>query len=130
MTNGDHQPALSEGTVGGSRPVNVVSIGQVPACPRCGGEGLLLARVPHHIDRPDGHRIHGKGEVVLCPSCDADHPSGGPLITFFHVHGTVDEGTVAQAADLIAAWAASVRVTSPNLELLDEEAEAWHRGDL
>lgn len=111
-------------------PIDVVSSAQPPTCPRCGAEGLLAARVPHTLDRPDGHRVHGTTVVVLCPSCDAGHPTGGPLITFFHVHGSVDDDTVTQAAELIAAWVASISIPPPDADQIDAETEAWYRGDL
>jgi hypothetical protein len=68
--------------------------------------------------------------VVLCPSCDADHPTGGPLITFVLVHGCVDDDTINQAAERIAAWVESISVPAPDVGQIDAETEAWYRGDL
>ncbi|MBO2464947.1 DUF6300 family protein [Actinomadura violacea] len=112
------------------RPIDVVSALHVPACPRCGGPGLLSARVPHDIERQDGHVIRGTTEVVLCPGCDADQPEAGALITYFHVHGAVDADTVRQAADLISAWANSIEIPPPDVDQIDAEAEAWRKGEL
>lgn len=124
MTPSGQEPPRSAG------PIDVVSSAQPPTCPRCGAEGLLAARVPHTLDRPDGRSVHGTTVVVLCPSCDVGHPAGGPLITFFHVHGSVDDNTVTQAAELIAAWVASISTPAPDVDQIDAETEAWYRGDL
>ncbi|WP_433464024.1 DUF6300 family protein [Spirillospora sp. CA-128828] len=107
-----------------------MSAAHAPACPRCGGDGLLAARVPHNIERPDGHLVRGTTQVVLCPGCDADQPAAGPLITYFHVHGQVNDDTVAQCADLIHTWVASIHIPPADIEQIDAEAEAWRSGDL
>lgn len=114
----------------GGRPIDVVSAAHVPACPKCSEDGLLSARVPHNIERPDGYIVHGTTQVVLCPRCDADQPAAGALITYFHVHGQVNDDTLTQAADLIAAWATSISIPPPDLDQIDAEAAAWRSGDL
>lgn len=110
--------------------IDVVSTTESPPCPTCGGECLLSARVRHQIERTDGHLVNGTSVVVLCPRCDADSPTAGPLITFFHVHGVIDETTVHQSADLIHAWTTSIRIPQPDIGAIDDEAEAWRRGEL
>ncbi|MEU9019267.1 DUF6300 family protein [Actinomadura sp. NPDC048394] len=114
----------------GGRPIDVVSAAHPPACPSCGESGLLSARVPHDIKRPDGHIIHGTTQVVLCQTCDASAPAAGALITYFHVHGTIDTDTIDQAADLIGAWVNSIYIPPPDIDQIDAEAEAWRRGEL
>jgi hypothetical protein len=123
MTSGHDGPRR------GDQPIDVAAA-QVPACPRCGGESLLAARVPHDIRRADGHQVRGTTQVVLCPRCDADDPAAGPLITYFNVHGHVDASTLTQCADLIHAWVDSIRIPPPNPQQIEAEAEAWYRGEL
>ncbi|GAA2626911.1 DUF6300 family protein [Actinomadura fulvescens] len=115
--------------VNGDR-VDVVAAGEAPSCTRCGGEGLLSARVPHGFERPDGHRVNGTTVVVLCPRCDAGDRAAGALITFFHVHGEVESDTVQHCADLIHAWVDSIHIPPVNVEAVEAEFDAWKRGEL
>lgn len=102
----------------------------VHECPRCGGQALLSAQVPHNLVGSDGRITQGHVIVVLCPSCDADDPRGGPLVTFFHVHGQVTADTLQEAAALIQQWAESITIPPVDMALLDQEHQAWRRGDL
>jgi len=64
------------------------------------------------------------------PACDAGKPGAAPLITYFHVHGLVDAGTVSECAALIQAWADSITIPGLDQTQLDKEIHAWERGDL
>lgn len=90
----------------------------------------MSVQVPHGWDNPDGTRQNGRLLVVLCPSCHADDPAAGPLITFFHVHAHVAAGNLYECADLITRWVASITIPSVDLEQLDAEYDAWRRGEL
>jgi hypothetical protein len=91
---------------------------------------LLSAQVPHDVTGADGRTAQGHLTVVLCPSCDAGDPRGGPLVTFFHVHGQVTAETLQEAAALIQQWAESITIPPVDMALLDQEHQAWRRGDL
>lgn len=118
------------GPDGHPQGIEVLSGDTGPCCPRCGQEGLLSARVPHGWERASGARTDGTTIVVLCPSCDAGHPQAGALITFFAVHGHITEDTLTECANLLRAWAESVRLPTLDLAVLDAEMDAWRRGDL
>jgi Family of unknown function (DUF6300) len=99
-------------------------------CPRCGGHSLMTAYVPHGWVNSDGTQTGGNLPVVLCPACDAGSAAGGPLITYFHVHGAVDHSTVIECAALIQAWADSITIPPLDQARLDAEIRAWHAGEL
>ncbi|WP_443029623.1 DUF6300 family protein [Spirillospora sp. NBC_01491] len=110
--------------------IHVVSAPQPPTCPRCGGEGLASARVPHDVSRADGHKVKGTTVVVLCPRCDAHRPAAGALITFFAVYGTVESATVDQCARLLQAWTNEIVLLPADTTAIDVEAAAWRTGEL
>jgi hypothetical protein len=110
--------------------IEVLSGATTPRCPRCGLEGLLSARVPHGWERGDRRRVNGTTIVVLCPTCDAENPEAGALITFFAVHGRITEDTLAEGANLLQQWAATIRLPTLDVAVLDAEVDAWRRGDL
>jgi hypothetical protein len=101
-----------------------------PGCPACGQQALLSAKVPHGLDNPDGTQTSGHVVVVLCATCHAADPYGGPLITYFQVHGQITAETLDEAACLIRAWADNITIPPVNLDLLEGEFQAWLRGDL
>lgn len=111
-------------------PIDVTSSAGTPNCPRCDGPGLMAARLPYGWERADGQRTNGTTTLVLCPTCDANDPHAGPLITFFHVHGEVTNATVQDAADLIMLWAENIHIPELDIVALEEEAEAWRNGNL
>jgi Family of unknown function (DUF6300) len=102
----------------------------VHECPRCGGQGLLSAQVPHEVAGLDGRITQGHVIVVLCSSCDAADLCGGPLVTFFHVHGQVTAETLQEAAALIQQWAEGITIPPVDMAMLDQEYQAWRHGDL
>ncbi|GGQ12712.1 DUF6300 family protein [Streptosporangium pseudovulgare] len=111
-----------------SRPVEVVSVVEPPVCPRCDGEGLLSALVAHGWTNARGAAVRGRVPVVLCARCDSGDPHAGPLITWFHVHGTVT-GDVAEAfTRLLDQWTGHLR--PPTLDGAALEADAWRHGEL
>ena len=90
----------------------------------------MSAQVPHGLDSPDGTRTSGHLIVVLCATCHAADPYGGPLITYFQVHGRITAETLNEAACLIRLWADNIAIPPVNMGLLEEEFQAWRRGDL
>ncbi|WP_222720298.1 DUF6300 family protein [Actinomadura sp. HBU206391] len=110
--------------------IDVINSAIVPDCPRCGGEGLLSARVPYGWERADGQRTAGSTIVVLCSECDADDQHGGPLITFFHVHERISADKLHECADLIRLWAKNLQIPELDEAALDAEIEAWRNDDL
>lgn len=82
-------------------PVQVVTDDEPAACTRCGDDGLLAVRVPR-----------GRRTVnwVLCSGCDRDQPGAAALITFFHVHGRVDDAAgLAEFSRLLQLWINELR---------------------
>ncbi|MFI9597885.1 DUF6300 family protein [Nonomuraea sp. NPDC052265] len=112
------------------RRIEVVTSAEPPTCPRCGGEGLLLARVPHGWVNASGARVEGRTGVVLCAGCDADAPHAAPLITWFQVHGNVEADTSDEFARLLTVWAEHVSVAPLDTDGLNAEVEQFRRGDL
>ncbi|SDU17641.1 DUF6300 family protein [Jiangella alkaliphila] len=113
----------------GERTVPLVEIGDVPPCPRCGGEGLLRAKIPRGSANADGGRVRLYLPVVLCARCDLKHPTAGALITFLHVHGSVTNTTADVFADLVCAWIASLDLAPVSDARLDADIAAWRAGD-
>ena len=112
------------------RPITVRVADDQPACPHCGTSALLAAQVPHGWDNPDGTATKGTITTLLCERCDADKPAAAALITYFHVHGQIDAGTVGEAAALIQEWVEGTTIPSADLAQLDAEVHAWRRGEL
>jgi hypothetical protein len=104
--------------------------GDLPCCPRCGQQGLLAASVPHNLGSADGTAVRGTITVVLCASCDHDDPAAGPLILYLLVHEHITTGTLRECAALVQRWADSLTVPAVDLDKLEEEIAAWHRGEL
>lgn len=50
------------------------------SCSRCGGEGLLSARIPSRWRNAQDAVMGGLRVIVLCSSCDARDPAGGALV--------------------------------------------------
>jgi hypothetical protein len=103
---------------------------ELSPCPRCGGEGLLSARVPHGWYNNRGTAVRGTAEVILCPRCDASDPLAGPLVLFFAVHGQVTDETTGEFAALLRRWASKAQVPATDQAALEGERQAWHRGEL
>jgi hypothetical protein len=114
----------------GSRPVEVRLTGDLPCCPRCGQQGLLTADVPHGWDNADGTATHGTIPVVLCPGCDHNSPTAGPLIVYLLVHEQIIAETLHECAALIQRWADSITIPPVNAEILEAEITAWRQGEL
>lgn len=113
----------------GERTAPLVEIGDVPPCPRCGGEGLLRAKIPRGSAGASGGRVRLYLPVVLCATCDLEAPSAGALITFFQVHGSVTDANAGVFADLAGTWIASVDVEPVSEARLDADIAAWRAGD-
>ncbi len=114
----------------GSPDITLARTGEPPSCPRCGGEGLLSALVPHGWLNNRGVAVRGTRAVVLCPRCDADDPAAAPLVLFFAVHGQVASETAEEFASLLRNWASQAQAPSVDQAALDAEVQAWHRGEL
>lgn len=104
------------------RRVDLVSTIEPPACPRCGKDGLLLARVPYGWDNAAGNRVEGRSAVVLCGPCDADAPHAAPLITWFHVNGSVQDDSSEEFVRLLLMWAEHAAVPRLDEQALEEES--------
>ncbi len=121
MTPQDARPAALD--------IQIAQTGETPCCPRCGGEGLLSARMPPGWRGGNGSAADGTAEVVLCPRCDADDPGAAPLVLFFAVHGEVTGPTTEEFAALLRGWA-SRRRTPVDQVALERDLQAWRRGEL
>ncbi|MFI7134721.1 DUF6300 family protein [Nonomuraea sp. NPDC050153] len=109
--------------------IDVVTTDDAPACPRCGCEALLWARIPHGWTNTAGERVESYSGGVLCPACDAQTPHAAALITWFHVNGQADDEDT-EFVQLLVAWATSVLMTELNEQALEDEIEQWRRGAL
>lgn len=108
----------------------LTSMDEPPLCGRCGGEGLLGAKVPHQAPGRHGTRLRCIRGITLCARCDADDPWAAPLIMFLTVHGQVAGESTAEFAALLRTWLAHARVPDVNQAALDREVDAWRRGEL
>ncbi|GAA3518217.1 hypothetical protein FHR32_006324 [Streptosporangium album] len=90
----------------------------------------MSALVSHGWTNASGADVRGWVTVVLCADCDADAPHAAPLITWFHVHGSVDADNDAAFLALLTEWAKNVRVATLDEATLEEEITAWRRGEL
>ncbi|MFI6705398.1 DUF6300 family protein [Nonomuraea sp. NPDC050478] len=108
--------------------MDVITTAKPPLCPRCEGEGLLCARVPHGWTNASGAAVEGRTEVVLCAACDAEVPGAAALITWFHVHGQVEDSE--EFVRLLVAWAEQVSVPPLDEQRLEAEIELWRNGEL
>jgi hypothetical protein len=116
--------------VTGQRRIDIVTAEEPPTCPRCSAEGLLLARVPHGWTNAGGAAVEGRNGVVLCAGCDTDAPAAAPLITWFHVHGSVVPEQEEESARLLVAWAEQVSVLAVDEQRLEAETALWRSGEL
>jgi hypothetical protein len=104
--------------------------GPVRACPVCGGEILAVLKVPHGWETEHGKQVRGTSEVLLCERCDREDPLTGPIVVFFTVHEQVTAEDAEELAALLQRWADHATARRPDLAALDEEIDAWYRGDL
>jgi hypothetical protein len=109
--------------------ITIARTGPPPACPRCGGEGLLSATVPAHWPGGQDAAAGDTREVVLCPRCDADDPAAAPLVLFFAVHGEITAATTEEFAVLLRRWASQQRAPVDQVAF-ERELQAWQRGEL
>lgn len=102
------------------------------ACPRCRTDNILaILRRPHTWTNASGNQVQGIDEVLLCARCDAYDPIAGPITTYFAVHGSAQPESLAQLARHLLHWIDQARAPKPPDEnTLNEEAEAWYRGEL
>ncbi|MER6949170.1 DUF6300 family protein [Nonomuraea sp. NPDC000554] len=114
----------------GRRRVDVLITDELPVCPRCTREGLLLARVPYGWANACAGRADGCTGVVLCAACDTAAPHAAPLITWFQVHGQVNGGNSEEFVRLAVAWADDLSVPPLDEQELESEFDRWRRGEL
>lgn len=100
------------------------------SCSRCGGEGLLSARIPSRWPDAQDAVTGGFRVIVLCPRCDAKDPAGGALILFFAVHEQVSEETTGEFASLLRSWVSQAQPPDVDRDALEAELRAWRRGEL
>ena len=100
------------------------------ACPVCGGEILAALQVPNGWTTGQGRQVRGVSEVLLCEQCDREDPVTGPIVVFFTVHEQVSTETASQLAGLLQHWADHSTARRLDMEALNAEVDAWHRGDL
>lgn len=106
---------------GGEPPV--VEIGGPLPCERCCLRiGLLSASIPRA-------GVEGRHTVVLCPSCDADDPAAGPIITFFVVHERISDENVGEFSRLALAWTAQLQPPAYNEQAFEADIASWRTGD-
>ncbi|MFC7646181.1 DUF6300 family protein [Streptosporangium lutulentum] len=106
------------------------SVPEPSPCPRCTGKGSLSARVSYGWTNSRGIDVRGWNHVTLCAGCDADAPHAAPLITWFHVHGSVVGDNCEEFVVLLTDWAEHVRVPELDQAALEEEIDAWRCGEL
>jgi|SRR5580658_10169283 hypothetical protein len=114
----------------GSKEIRLVQVSAQPSCPRCGGEGLLSAQVPEGGRNNRGQPAWGSRVIVLCSRCDADDPAAGALVLFSAIHDSITDDIAEEFAFLLRNWASQALVPDVDLEALEAELEAWHRGEL
>ncbi|WP_336214866.1 DUF6300 family protein [Nonomuraea sp. LPB2021202275-12-8] len=112
------------------RRIDAMTTANPPSCARCGGEALLWVRVPHGWPNAGGATVQGRTGVVLCATCDVDAPGAAALITWFHVHGQVEEEDSEEFVRLLVAWAEQVSVPPLDEQRLETEIDMWRRGNL
>jgi hypothetical protein len=88
-------------------------------CPRCAGPPLLAVALCPNEASPASN-------AVLCAACDLDHPTGGPVILWFAVHGRIDTpADVETVAALLLPWAETVSPPSVDSAALHATVAAW-----
>lgn len=110
--------------------MEVIPSEEQPECGRCGKEGILSARVPHHLVNAREETVMGTSIVVLCPRCDIRQPEAGALIAWFVVNAKITSDNLTSAAELVHAWASFASVPPLNEAALEAEVEAWRGGNL
>jgi len=100
-------------------------------CHRCDAELYLSVRLPHP-DSPTGPGAIGHVRVAtLCPRCDVDNAAAHALLAFFAVHGAVDGANAGEFAALVHDWVDALPPPPEvDLDALEDEIEAWRRGEL
>ncbi|MEV6533640.1 DUF6300 family protein [Streptomyces sp. NPDC051639] len=107
----------------------VLRIDDLPKCPRCEGDALLLAQFPNSWKNNRGEDVDGLREALLCPACDRE-PAAAELVALFAVDDQVDPSNADVFGGLVAAWVESVRHREVDLAMLDDQEERWRNGDL
>jgi hypothetical protein len=115
---------------GTGRPPEIVVDRQPAVCRRCQHDGILSACVPHGWSDASGMRTQGIRRWVLCPRCDCDRPGAAGLITFFLVHGRVDDPSqVEEFSCLLREWITQLQALETDPDAFERDVEAWKRGD-
>lgn len=107
-----------------------ITVRDVPACPRCGQAGILLASYPHSWTNAHGVQVTGRGESLLCAACDHAEPAAADLLALFLVDGHVGLDNLALLRCLADAWVEALRDRKADASRLAGEEELWLRGEL
>ncbi|MFD9541987.1 DUF6300 family protein [Streptomyces sp. NPDC060022] len=108
----------------------VVQIDNVPPCPRCELPGLMLAHFPSSWKNQQGKNVDGLREALLCASCDAADPAAADLLALFAVDGRLSTENLALFTELAEAWLAVAALRKVNQKNLTDEEERFWRGKL
>ncbi len=82
---------------------------ELPVCGRCGGEGVLSARIPLSRVEEYGEPAAGYCDAVLCPQCDREAPEAVLLLLLFAVDDRISGDNAALFTELARTWAEQVR---------------------
>jgi hypothetical protein len=83
-------------------------------CPRCAGPALLSVQVSPGFD------------AVLCDACDIDHPTAGPVVMWFAVHGQLETPLdVEELASLVIPWIETISPPSADTVTVEAVVAAW-----
>jgi hypothetical protein len=83
-------------------------------CPRCSGPALLSVQVSPGFD------------AVLCDACDLYHPTAGPVVMWFAVHGRLETPwDVEELASLVLPWIETVSPPEVDSTVLQATVAAW-----
>ncbi|ATY17195.1 hypothetical protein CU254_42255 (plasmid) [Amycolatopsis sp. AA4] len=101
-------------------------------CRRCGGELLLIVRVPTTTPLPAGDTVDSYRTVELCPRCDRDDQAAQGVLACFAVHERIEHDTVNDLAPALREWLAHLAANPPTYTEaeLDEDIRQWQAGEM
>jgi uncharacterized protein DUF6300 len=108
--------------------LDFVVVEDAPPCVRCGAQALLVGEATCQYLETSGETLR-KHRIVLCSWCDRHDTAAGALITFFAVHGAVTTRNANEFLALVNAWAVKVQTIQVDMEALERDVQAWHRGE-
>lgn len=94
-------------------PTGETSNGAI-VCSRCAGPALLSVRVSPGFD------------AALCDACDLAHPTAGPVVMWFAVHGRIETAwDVEELTSLVLPWIETVSPPEVDSTVLQATVAAW-----